>query len=261
VLIGGTAQTAYKPAAMSRGGSGYDRHITIFSPEGRLFQVEYAFKAAKSAGITSIAVRGKDSVCLVTQKKVPDKLLDPTSITHMFDITKNVGMLVTGLMPDAKSLVHKARQTAAEFRFKFGYEIPVDYLAKRMADQAQVYTQHAYMRPMGVVSILCAIDEEKGPLLFKVDPAGYYVGYKATSAGAKDQEATNFLEKKLKNDPEFTFAETVQTAISALQSVLSEDFKAAEVEVAVVRSGDNTRFRVLTNEEVDEHLTAISERD
>lgn len=119
----------------------------------------------------------------------------------------------------------QARQTAAEFRFKFGYEIPVDYLAKRMADQAQVYTQHAYMRPMGVVSILCAIDEERGPLLFKVDPAGYYVGYKATSAGAKDQEATNFLEKKLKNDPEFTFAETVQTAISALQSVLSEDFK------------------------------------
>eukprot|EP00873_Tetraselmis_striata_P006243 jgi/Tetstr1/426507/TSEL_016806.t1 len=250
-----------QPAAMSRGGSGYDRHITIFSPEGRLFQVEYAFKAAKSAGITSIAVRGKDSVCMVTQKKVPDKLLDPTSITHMFDITKNVGMLVTGLMPDAKSLVQKARQTAAEFRFKFGYEIPVDYLAKRMADQAQVYTQHAYMRPMGVVSILCAIDEERGPLLFKVDPAGYYVGYKATSAGAKDQEATNFLEKKLKNDPEFIFEETVQTAISALQSVLSEDFKAAEVEVAVVRSGDNTRFRVLTNEEVDEHLTAISERD
>jgi 20S proteasome subunit alpha 1 len=119
----------------------------------------------------------------------------------------------------------QARQTAAEFRFKFGYEIPVDYLAKRMADQAQVYTQHAYMRPMGVVSILCAIDEEKGPLLYKVDPAGYYVGYKATSAGAKDQEATNFLEKKLKNNPQFTFDETVQTAISALQSVLSEDFK------------------------------------
>lgn len=119
----------------------------------------------------------------------------------------------------------QARQTAAEFKFKYGYEIPVDYLARRMADQAQVYTQHAYMRPMGVVSILCAIDEEFGPMLFKVDPAGYFVGYKATSAGAKDQESTNFLEKKLKNDPQFSYEECVQTAISALQGVLSEDFK------------------------------------
>lgn len=123
----------------------------------------------------------------------------------------------------------QARQTASEFKFKYGYEIPVDYLARRMADQAQVYTQHAYMRPMGVVSILCGMDEECGPLLYKVDPAGYFVGYKATGAGAKDQEAANFLEKKLKNDPEFSFDQCVQTAISALQAVLSEDFKVTNI--------------------------------
>jgi len=198
---------------------------------------------------------------MVTQKKVPDKLLDPSCVTHMFRITKQIGMLVTGIMPDAKSLVQKARQQAAEFKFKFGYEIPVDYLARRMADQAQVYTQHAYMRPMGVVSILCAMDEEFGPMLYKVDPAGYFVGYKATSAGAKDQEATNFLEKRFKGNPEFSFDDCVRTAISALQSVLSEDFKASEIEVGVVRDGEDTSFRVLTDDEVDEHLTAISERD
>lgn len=246
---------------MSRGsGGGYDRHITIFSPEGRLYQVEYAFKAVKAAGLTSIGVRGKDSVCVVTQKKVPDKLIDPKSVTHLYKITKYIGVLVTGMMADAKSLVTKARSTAADFRFTYGYEVPVDYLAKQMADQAQVYTQHAYMRPLGVSSILIAFDEEVGPQLFKTDPAGYYVGYKATAAGAKEQEAINFLEKKMKNNPSFSYEDTVQTAIAALQAVLSEDFKATEIEVGVVKS-DDTAFKVLSVEEVEEHLTAISERE
>ncbi|MCL7030244.1 hypothetical protein MKW94_014624 [Papaver nudicaule] len=246
---------------MSRGsGAGYDRHITIFSPEGRLYQVEYAFKAVKAAGITSIGVRGKDSVCVVTQKKVPDKLLDQSSVTHLFPITKYLGMLATGMTADARSLVQQARNQAAEFRFKWGYEMPVDVLAKWLADKSQVYTQHAYMRPLGVAAMVLGIDEEMGPQLFKCDPAGHFFGHKATSAGLKEQEAINFLEKKMKNDPKFTYDETVQTAISALQSVLQEDFKATEIEVGVVRKED-TVFRVLTTEEIDEHLTAISERD
>ncbi|CAM6094628.1 unnamed protein product [Calypogeia fissa] len=142
---------------MSRGtGVGYDRHITIFSPEGRLFQVEYAFKAVKAAGITSIGVRGKDSVCVVTQKKVPF-----------------IGLLGTGMTADARSLVQDARQEAAEFKFKLGYEIPVDYLAKRLADKSQVYTQHAYMRPLGVAAMVLGIDDELGPKLYKCDPAGH----------------------------------------------------------------------------------------
>ncbi|CAA7016087.1 unnamed protein product [Microthlaspi erraticum] len=246
---------------MSRGsGGGYDRHITIFSPEGRLFQVEYAFKAVKTAGITSIGVRGKDSVCVVTQKKVPDKLLDQSSVTHLFQITKYIGLLATGITADARSLVQQARNEAAEFRFTYGYEMPVDILAKWIADKSQVYTQHAYMRPLGVVAMVLGFDEENGPLLYKCDPAGHFYGHKATGAGMKEQEAVNFLEKKMKENPSFTYDETVQTAISALQSVLQEDFKATEIEVGVVRA-ENPLFRALTTEEIEEHLTAISERD
>lgn len=246
---------------MSRGtGAGYDRHITIFSPEGRLYQVEYAFKAVKAAGVTSIGVKGKDSVCVVTQKKVPDKLLDQTSITHLFSITEYLGLLATGITADARSLVQQARSEAAEFRFKWGYEMPVDVLAKWIADKSQIYTQHAYMRPLGVAAMILGIDEEKGPQLFKCDPAGHFFGHKATSAGLKEQEAINFLEKKMKNDAAFSYEETVQTAISALQSVLQEDFKATEIEVGVVRKDDPV-FKVLSTEEIDEHLTAISERD
>ncbi|XP_034912306.1 proteasome subunit alpha type-6 [Populus alba] len=246
---------------MSRGsGAGYDRHITIFSPEGRLFQVEYAFKAVKAASTTSIGVRGSDSVCVVTQKKVPDKLLDQTSVTHLFPITKFLGLLATGITADARNLVQQARNEAAEFRFRYGYEMPVDALARWIADKSQVYTQHAYMRPLGVVAMILGIDEENGPQLYKCDPAGHFYGHKATSAGLKEQEAINFLEKKMKNDPDLSYEETVQTAISALQSVLQEDFKATEIEVGVVRTGDRF-FRVLSTEEIDEHLTAISERD
>lgn len=100
-------------------------------------QVEYAFKAVKGVARTTLAVRGADSVCVVTQKKVPDKLLDPASVTHMHAITRTIGMCTTGVAPDARQLVQQARTAAADFRFKFGYECPVDYLAKTLADQFQ----------------------------------------------------------------------------------------------------------------------------
>ncbi|CAN1290803.1 Proteasome subunit alpha type-6 [Linum perenne] len=248
---------------MSRGsGGGYDRHITIFSPEGRLFQVEYAFKAVRGATVTSIGVRGKDSVCVVTQKKVPDKLLDQTSVTHLFPITKYLGLLATGMTADARTLVQQARNEAAEFRFRYGYEMPVDVLSKWIADKSQVYTQHAYMRPLGVGMFLISLCSGRYSLIFihVFEMSLINDMSQATSAGLKEQEAINFLEKKMKNDPAFSYEETVQTAISALQSVLQEDFKATEIEVGVVRA-DNPVFRVLSTEEIDEHLTAISERD
>ena len=131
-----------------------------------------------------------------------------------------------------------------------------------MADNFQVYTQHAYMRPMAAMLMFVGIDEEQGPSLFKCDPAGYFVGYKATSAGAKEQEAINFLEKKVKGPTPGTVhrEETIQTAVACLQTVLGEDLKAKELEVGIVTT-DNKNFRLLGVDEIEEHLTAISERD
>jgi len=128
----------------------------------------------KEGGITVLGVKGSDSVVLVSQKKVADKLIDPSSVTHLYQITDKIGCVVTGLIPDAKALIQRARQEAHQFHYKNGYDIPVEYLSKRLANVAQVYTQHAFMRAMGVVTILGAIDEEKGPSLFKNDPAGMY---------------------------------------------------------------------------------------
>lgn len=212
-----------------------------------------------------MAVRGADTVVFVTQRKVPDRLVDPTSVSSIHKVTRSIGLLVAGMQADSRSLVQKARAQAAEFHFKYGYEIPPDYLARVLADQAQVYTQHAYMRPLGVMPIIAGIDEEKGPQLFKVDPAGYTVGYAATAAGVKDQEAVNWLEKRHKGTEgglsSLSGVDAIQTAIAGLQHVLAEDLKASDIEVGVVGATTGGKFTVLSEAEVEEHLVAISERD
>lgn len=126
------------------------------------------------------------------------------------------------------------------------------------------------MRPLGVVNTLISVDSEFGPQLYKCDPAGYYVGYKATASGPKQQEALNHLEKKLKNKDcaEGTWEDVVELGISTLNTVLSVDFKKSELEVGIVggprsdgKEGSDPCFRALTEEEIDERLQAIAEKD
>jgi 20S proteasome subunit alpha 1 len=196
---------------------------------------------------------------------------------------------MTGSIADARASVSRARGEAAEFRYKYGYEMPCDVLAKRIANISQVYTQRvstnssgrgngtsrliwvqAYMRPLGVATTLISLDSEMGPQLYKCDPAGYYIGYKATASGPKTQEALNFLEKKLKNKEhaEGSWEEVVELAITALSTVLSVDFKKGELEVGIVggprldgKEGTEAAFRALTEEEIDERLQSIADKD
>ncbi|KAI9663775.1 MAG: Proteasome subunit YC7alpha/Y8 (protease yscE subunit 7) [Bathelium mastoideum] len=255
---------------MSSSASAYDRHITIFSDQGRLYQVEYAFKAITAANITSVGVRGKDCSVVISQKKVPDKLIDPSSVSYVFKLSSSVGCVMTGSIADARASVARARGEAAEFRYKYGYEMPCDVLAKRLANISQVYTQRAYMRPLGVAITLASVDSEYGPQLYKCDPAGYYVGYKATASGPKAQEALNFFEKKLKNREaaDGSWQEVVELGITALSTVLSADFKKGELEIGIAGGSrtDGTvptepEFRSLTEDEIDERLQAIAEKD
>lgn len=246
---------------MSRN-AGYDRHISIFSPDGRLYQVEYAFKAAKSTPLTALALKSGSAVCTVSQRKIPDKLVDPICISSIYYITSTIGCVMTGLPADGKSLVSRARQIAAEFVDKNGYEIPVSHLVYKVGNLGQVYTQHAYMRPYGVMATFFGIDEESGPQLYKVDPAGHYFGYRACATGAKEQEASNALEKTIKSHPTDTMTEsdTIHHSISTLQRVLGIEFKASDIEVAVV-STNNREIRKLSDTEIEQYLNMIAERD
>ncbi|QPG75443.1 Proteasome subunit YC7alpha/Y8 (protease yscE subunit 7) [Brettanomyces nanus] len=255
------------------GSAGFDRHITVFSPEGRLYQVEYAFKAINSSNITCLGIVGEDSAVFVSQKKIPDKLLDPQSISYIFQISPSVGMLATGSIADGRSLAIRARSESAEFKYKYGYEMPVDALTKRMANLAQVYTQRAYMRPMGVSLMFIGVDDELGPLLLKTDPAGYYSSAQASATGPKQQEVGTALEraykKKVKNGDRDEdgkrkllvpgdWTKVLEFAITTLGNTLSTEFRKNDLEVGVATKDG---FRVLSSDEIDERLVSIAEQD
>merc|ERR1719382_941909 len=146
------------------------------------------------------------------------------------------------------------------FEAKNGFEIPVHYLALKLANIGQVYTQHAYMRPYGVSTMLVSIDDEKGPSLYQIDPAGNYFGFKAAAAGVKETEAKTALEKIVKKGLKMTEDETIQQAIGCLQAVMGMDFKPTDIEVGVV-SSSRPGFRRLSEADIDAHLTAIAEKD
>ena len=153
------------------------------------------------------------------------------------------------------------RMNASEWKFKNGYEIPIQQLAQKLGDRNQQTTQYAYMRALCVQVTLVGIDEERGPQVFKVDPAGWVMGFKATSSGPKEQEAINSLEKQVKklDGKGWTKESAIQSAIYTLQNVMSVDFKPQDIEVGIADK-ENIVFRRLTTEEIEHHLTVIADR-
>lgn len=217
--------------------SGYDQLICLFSPEGKLFQVEYAHKAVKSENVTSIAIKGKNVVVAISEKKVTDKLVEPETVRHIFNVTRHIGCLVTGMQADGNMLLYKSRQKASDFEKENSFEIPVDYLAKLVAEDTQFFTQHAYGRAYGCCLTIFGVDDEFGPQVFKIEPSGHYAGYYATAAGARETEATAFLEKKLKwpeRSKAYTTKEIIRLGLSTMQGVINRELQGSELEICIV---------------------------
>jgi 20S proteasome subunit alpha 1 len=250
---------------MSRGN--FDKMITVFSPEGGLYQVEYAFKAVKASNVTTVAVCGKEGAFVVTQRKVPDKLVKPESLTNMYPIDGKVGICVTGRQPDGKSVIGTAREMASEYKADNQDYIPVGLLAKRLAGNAQIYTQSAGYRAMGIALTVVGMDQDDAsgswtPKIYKVDPAGHFVGYFATASGAKDIEAISQLEKKQKAMPFNTMSNTeaAECALQVLQHACGSSLKAKDVQMAAVTQ-EKKEFHMIADTDVEAWLTAIAERD
>lgn len=154
--------------------------------------------------------------------------------------------------------MERIRYEANEFWFSNGYAMPPHALAKRIADLCQVNTQEASSRAMAVIMLFIGYDDEKGAQLFKVDLAGHYLPYKATAMGKYEQEAMNFLDKRVGDLSALDEDNTVEMAIMAMQHVLASDFKGTEVEVGVIAQGK--KYRVLSDAEVEVRVNAIQEK-
>lgn len=239
--------------------SSHDRFITVFSPEGRLWQVEYAFKAVKQAEVTSVAAKGQNSIIVAVQKKVEDKLIDPSTVTHMFRISEHVGACLVGLTPDMHYICRQLRAIAAKFEFKNGFEAPVSVLAGGLSEIHQLESQYSGARPTAVSALIFGYEPSTNNfVLYKVEPSGFSCGYRAVSCGVKETEAMSQLEKKIEEFP--SEKENAEFVLSILQTVVGIDFEAKEVEVAIM-TREHTNYRLMTTDEIEQILTAVAERD
>ncbi|RRT36401.1 hypothetical protein B296_00037348 [Ensete ventricosum] len=222
-----------RPPAFSRMSRRYDSRTTIFSPEGRLYQVEYAMEAIGNAG-AAIGILARDGVVLVGEKKVTSKLLQTSRSTEkMYKIDDHLACAVAGIMSDANILINTARVQAQRYTFAYQEPMPVEQLVQSLCDTKQGYTQFGGLRPFGVSFLFAGWDKNFGFQLYMSDPSGNYSGWKAAAIGANNQAAQSMLKQDYKD--EITREEGVQLSLKVLSktmdstSLTSEKLELAEI--------------------------------
>jgi len=235
---------------------GYDRAITMFSPEGRLLQVEYAKKTVKQ-GSTAIGMVCKDGVLLVADKRLVDGLVVPEGVEKAFQIDDHVGSTASGILSDARVLIERAQLKAQQHRVTYDSPIDVLSIVKDICDLKQICTQSAGLRPFGVSLLVAGIDEDGSAKLYQTDPTGIFFPYRATAIGEGDAEVEEILQKKYKS--ELTIEEGLKLAVTALEKVLGESISAERLDCAYVKIEDKT-YKKLTKEQIQKILEETKKR-
>ena len=233
---------------MEPGQMAYDRASTVFSPDGRLFQVEYAREAVKR-GTTTVGLKFKDGAVLIIDKRVASKLIEPGSIEKIFKIDDSIGAATSGLVSDARSLVDFARITAQIHRVTYGEKISLDNLVKQIGDHKQRHTQFGGVRPFGTALLVAGVDSS-GIYLYETDPSGALMSYKAGSIGRGRAKVLELFEARYKDGMNET--DSILLGLEALDTATENHVTNSSVEIGLVKK--DADFRKLDSKETESYL-------
>ncbi|WP_048149318.1 archaeal proteasome endopeptidase complex subunit alpha [Palaeococcus ferrophilus] len=218
--------------------AGYDRAITVFSPDGRLFQVQYAREAVKR-GATAVGVKCKEGVVLAVEKRVTSRLIEPESYEKIFQIDEHIAAASSGIIADARILVDRARLEAQVYRLTYGEPVPLNVLVKKICDLKQMHTQYGGVRPFGAALLMAGVNEK--PELYETDPSGAYFEWKAVAIGSGRNTAMAIFEEHYKED--MSLDEAIRLAVLALAKTIEEP-SPESIEVAVITVKDKKFMKV-----------------
>lgn len=236
--------------------AGYDRAITVFSPDGRLFQVEYAREAVKR-GTTSIGIKCSEGIVLAVDKRTTSNLVEATSIEKIFKIDEHIGAATSGLVADARALVERARVEAQINKITYSEPIRVDSLSKKLCDMLQMYTQNGGVRPFGSALIIGGVYDGSCKL-FETDPSGALIEYKATAIGSGRSAAMDIFEDQYKDD--MNLNDAIKLALTAINEATEHETTANNVKIAVIKC-DEEIYTKLSQEEVQTFIDEVVSKE